>query len=290
MRNIKLSRFKHFLMCILAILIDMTYHTKLFAYKVYDTSNPSYCDSYCKAQGYAFGNAMHCLQAVSIELHSGMVSYYGNSYNKCLCLVSMENQARTNCGNPGTCSAYGVSNATGARLHVLNANNSFSCNAGYGGCRCNSGYYASNQSCVKCSVGYKCTGGSLVPKGMTTKVGSTACGSGYYQPATGGSTCLSCASGYYNNRTAQSRCTACSSGTYANGTGRSKCDPCGMGYYQSLTGQKSCTTCPPLGGEMMPTDGNGANNISKCYVPADFDITDSAGHTYVFTANCYYAS
>ena len=289
MRNIKLSRFKHFLMCILAILIDMTYHTKLFAYKVYDTSNPSYCDSYCKAQGYAFGNAMHCLQAVSIELHSGMVSYYGNSYNKCLCLVSMENQARTNCGNTGECSTHGISNATGRRLHVLNASNSFNCNAGYGECRCNNGYYASNQSCVQCSVGYSCTGGSLVPQGMTTNVGSRACSVGYYQAFKGKDACTACSSGYYNKTTGQSKCTACASGYYNPSSAQYSCTPCGMGYFQSRTGQSTCETCPTLG-SVAGASNSGTSNITGCYIADNVGLFSDDKGMYTFAIDCYYTS
>jgi len=278
MITLKLSPFKKILMSLLVTMLNATYHISASAYSILTTANTTSCESYCKSRGYVFGHPLNCLVGISVELHSGLVSYYANSNGKCLCLNSMERQALTNCGTRKPCSTYGVSNASsGYRDHVLTTANSFNCASGYGRCYCKTGYYAKNQSCVICPTGYKCTGGQLVSVGLSTTKGSTVCPMGYYQ-----------------SRTGQSTCTACSPGTYNAGTARSTCYSCGIGQYQSQAGKSTCSYCPRTDNAESiqgATSSQGATSIYACFVPGDYTFTENdTGHKYEFTSDCYYAS
>ncbi len=63
---------------------------------------------------------------------------------------------------------------------------------------------------------------------------------------------------------------------------------CAAGYYGSSTnGTTGCTPCDKLGG--YGTSSAGSLNKTSCYVPANVNITDTAG-TFTFTSNCFYTN
>lgn len=65
---------------------------------------------------------------------------------------------------------------------------------------------------------------------------------------------------------------------------------CAEGYYGSSTnGTSGCIKCPSLDG-ISGNSASGTQTITNCYIPANTNLSDSAG-TYVFTpSNCYYSN
>ncbi len=64
---------------------------------------------------------------------------------------------------------------------------------------------------------------------------------------------------------------------------------CAAVYYKSGGGgaTMTCSPCPSSGGA-AGTNAVGATEITSCHIPANTQMTDSAG-TYVFTSDCYYS-
>lgn len=59
---------------------------------------------------------------------------------------------------------------------------------------------------------------------------------------------------------------------------------CARGYYKN---KMDCSPCPDADGTGGTTVGNGAVNVSQCYLPTDAIVRDASG-TYTHIENCFY--
>ncbi len=90
-----------------------------------------------------------------------------------------------------------------------------------------------------------------------------------------------CEAGYYGNPTSIfSQCHECPSNATCP-LDNNKTFKCNAGYYASGS---SCVKCPTPG-----TSAAGATSVTKCYVPANTEYTDTSGK-YSFSSTCYYSN
>ncbi len=252
MRQIKLTLFKRFLLFFLMLFVDMSYHTKLFAY-VFTGHNMSNCGITAgqACSGYSSGVYVTLLSQLNIMVLSENKTLYGlissgsagvSGYRSiCICFTQAELSKLQSCAS----SSYGSCGmgATGTAMHVLyegqdaTGNEHISCGRYKGGCICTSGYYAVVNGCVMCSSGYYCSSNTHV----------------YYDQAGGGS------------------------------------KACSLGYYQPNTGQISCYRCPSAssvsGTAYGVTANTGATSVTDCYIASTQNLQDAFGF-FNFSKNC----
>ena len=137
------------------------------------------------------------------------------------------------------------------------------------------------QACYSSSCTGTGVGGKMMydlSKGTCTRKDFCYCKAGY--AGTASSTAISCS--------------CCQSGYYTSGTGQSKCTIVAKGYYANST---SCATgatkCPTIatntGTADATTASSGQTAVTACFIPSGQSLTESPGHTYNFTASCYYS-
>ena len=165
-----LRPFKRFLLFVLMALIDMSYHTKLFAYSL-TAANRSNCATVAgqACAGFSTGVYLSLIGMFKLTILSDNVDLYRlyhsasagvSGYRSiCICFTKTELEKLQSCDrNYGSCGT----GATGMRMHVLRSGRNstghqhISCGVYMSGCTCNSGYYAIMNGCLPCPKGYYC--------------------------------------------------------------------------------------------------------------------------------------
>ena len=137
------------------------------------------------------------------------------------------------------------------------------------------------QACYNSSCTGTGVGGNMMydlSRGSCTRKDFCYCKAGYAGTASSSAiSCTCCQSGYYASRTGQSSCTRVAKGYYANAT-------------SCATGAIKCPTIATNTGTAdASTISSGQTSVTACFIPSGLSLTEAPGHTYNFTASCYYS-
>merc|ERR1711972_169450 len=86
--------------------------------------------------------------------------------------------------------------------------------------------------------------------GASTHSACSACGAGFYQPATGQASadnCIECGLGRYNSGLGVASCSQCPKGSWSHASGATSCNVCPDGTWTYIEGSLHADDCTPCG-------------------------------------------